>query len=290
MNQDPRSSYPTPPFSQPRIDPPGNSAEMTPKPDHGESSYRGSGKLQGQVALITGGDSGIGRAVAIAFAREGADVAISFLEESADARDTIGWIEKAGCRALALPGDITSRVLCRGLVDKVVAEFGRLDILVNNAAFQRTHEKFEEIDGDEWELTFATNVHAMFHLTQAAVPHMRPGSTIINTTSVNADMPPPTMIAYDATKGAISNFTGGAGQLLAKQGIRMNAVAPGPIWTPLIPSTMDADSVRNFGAQTPLGRPGQPAELAAAYVLLASNDSSYMSGAIIPVTGGKPIL
>ncbi|TLU73756.1 SDR family oxidoreductase [Lichenicoccus roseus] len=290
MNQDPRSNYPTPPFSQPKIDPPGSSAEMTPKPDHGESSYRGSGKLEGQVALITGGDSGIGRAVAIAFAREGADVAISFLDESADARDTIGWIEEAGRRALALPGDITSRALCRGLVEKVVAEFGRIDILVNNAAFQRTHEKFEEIDGDEWELTFATNVHAMFHLTQAAVPHMRPGSTIINTTSVNADMPPPTMIAYDATKGAISNFTGGAGQLLAKQGIRMNAVAPGPIWTPLIPSTMDADSVKNFGAQTPLGRPGQPAELAAAYVLLASNESSYMSGAIIPVTGGRPIL
>ena len=290
MNQDPRSNYPTPPFSQPKIDPPGSSAEMTPKPDHGESSYRGSGKLEGQVALITGGDSGIGRAVAIAFAREGANVAISFLDESADARDTIGWIEEAGRRALALPGDITSRALCRGLVEKVVAEFGRIDILVNNAAFQRTHEKFEEIDGDEWELTFATNVHAMFHLTQAAVPHMRPGSTIINTTSVNADMPPPTMIAYDATKGAISNFTGGAGQLLAKQGIRMNAVAPGPIWTPLIPSTMDADSLKNFGAQTPLGRPGQPAELAAAYVLLASNESSYMSGAIIPVTGGRPIL
>ena len=291
MTTDPRTRYPTPPFEQTRIDTPGSIDEMTPRPDHGEASYRGSGKLAGKVALITGGDSGIGRAVAIAYAREGADVALSFLEERADARDTIEWIEKAGRRALSLPGDITSRALCRSLVEKVVAKFGHLDILVNNAAFQRTHEKFEEFDGDEWELTFATNVHAMFHLTQAAVAHMQPGSTIINTTSVNADMPPPTMIAYDATKGAISNFTGGAGQLLAKQhGIRMNAVAPGPIWTPLIPATMDAESVQNFGAQTPLGRPGQPAELAAAYVLLACDDSSYMSGAIIPVTGGKPIL
>ncbi len=291
MTDDPRQMYPAPPFGKQQIQPPGSSAEMQPRPDHGEESYRGSGKLEGKVALITGGDSGIGRAVAIAFAREGADVAISYLDESTDARETIGWIEKAGRRGLALPGDITDRGFCRSLPQTVFERLGRLDILVNNAAFQRSHTAFEEIDPDEWERTFATNVHAMFNLTQAAVPHMRPGSSVINTTSINADMPLPTLLAYNATKGAISNFTGGLGQLLAKQhGIRVNAVAPGPIWTPLIPATMDPEDVDSFGGQTPLGRPGQPAELAAAYVLLASSGSSYMSGAVIPVTGGKPIL
>ena len=291
MTDDPRRLYPAPPFGRQQIEPPGESAEMKPPPDHGETSYRGSGKLDGRVALITGGDSGIGRAVAIAFAREGADVAISYLDESRDAAETIGWIEKAGRRALALPGDITDRAFCRSLAQSVVDRLGRLDILVNNAAFQRSHAAFEDIDPDEWERTFATNVHAMFNLTQTAVKHMQPGGAIINTTSINADMPLPTLLAYNATKGAISNFTGGLGQLLAKQhGIRVNAVAPGPIWTPLIPATMDPDDVDSFGGQTPLGRPGQPAELAAAYVLLACSDSSYMSGAVIPVTGGKPIL
>ncbi len=291
MTDDPRRIYPAPPFGKQKIEAPGSSAEMKPRPDHGEESYRGSGKLEGRVALITGGDSGIGRAVAIAFAREGADVAISYLDESNDAHETIGWIEKAGRRALALPGDITDRGFCRSLAQTVATRFGRLDILVNNAAFQRTHAAFEDIDPDEWERTFATNVHAMFNLTQTAVKFMQPGGSIINTTSINADMPLPSMLAYNATKGAISNFTGGLGQLLAKQhGIRVNAVAPGPIWTPLIPATMDAEDVDSFGSQTPLGRPGQPAELAAAYVLLASSGSSYMSGAVIPVTGGKPIL
>ena len=291
MTDDPRHIYPAPPFGKQQIEAPGSSAEMKPRPDHGEDSYHGSGKLEGRVALITGGDSGIGRAVAIAFAREGADVAISYLDESDDARETIRWIEKAGRRALALPGDITDRAFCRSLAQTVAARLGRLDILVNNAAFQRTHAAFEDIDPDEWERTFATNVHAMFNLTQTAVKHMQPGGSIINTTSINADMPLPTLLAYNATKGAISNFTGGLGQLLAKQhGIRVNAVAPGPIWTPLIPATMDAEDVDSFGGQTPLGRPGQPAELAAAYVLLASSGSSYMSGAVIPVTGGKPIL
>ena len=291
MSDDPRRLYPVPPFGKQKIKPPGEGAEMKPPPDHGEESYRGSGKLTGRVALITGGDSGIGRAVAIAYAREGADVAISYLDESREAAGTVGWIEKAGRRALALPGDITDRAFCRSLAQSVVDRLGRLDILVNNAAFQRSHTAFEDIDPDEWERTFATNVHAMFNLTQTAVKHMQPGGAIINTTSINADMPLPTLLAYNATKGAISNFTGGLGQLLAKQhGIRVNAVAPGPIWTPLIPATMDAEDVDSFGSQTPLGRPGQPAELAAAYVLLACNDSSYMSGAVIPVTGGKPIL
>ncbi len=290
MTEDPRQMYPAPPFARQKIEPPGSGTEMTPRPDHGEDSYRGSGKREGKVALITGGDSGIGRAVAIAFAREGADVAISYLDEGADARDTIGWIEKAGRRALDLPGDISDRSFCRSLPQRVVERLGRLDILVNNAAFQRTHGRFEEIDPDEWEHTFATNVHAMFNLTQAAAALMQPGAAIINTTSVNADMPVPSMLAYNATKGAISNFTGGLGQVLAKQGIRVNAVAPGPIWTPLIPATMDEEDVESFGSKTPLGRPGQPAELAAAYVLLASGGSSYMSGAIIPVTGVMPIL
>ncbi len=290
MADDPRSLYPAPPFGKQQIKPPGSSGEMQPRPDHGEESYRGTGKLDGKVALITGGDSGIGRAVAIAFAREGADVAISYLDESEDAAETVEWIRKAGRRALALPGDISNRAHCRSLADTVAGQWGPLDILVNNAAFQRTHEDFNEIDPDEWEHTFATNVHAMFNLTQSAVHHMQPGAAIINTTSVNEDMPTPSLLAYNTTKAAIANFTGGLGQVLAKQGIRVNAVAPGPIWTPLIPSTMSAKDVENFGAQTPLGRPGQPAELAAVYVLLASSGSSYMSGAIIPVTGGKPIL
>ena len=261
MTDDPRDMYPVPPFGKQQIEPPGTSAAMRPRPDHGEQSYRGSGKLEGKVALITGGDSGIGRAVAIAFAREGADVAIAYLNETGDAEETVGWIEKAGRRALALPGDITERAHCRALAGTVVERFGRLDILVNNAAFQRTHLAFEEIDPDEWEQTFATNVHAMFNLSQAAVAFMRPGAAIINTSSVNADMPMPSLLAYNATKAAISNFTGGLGQVLGKRGIRVNAVAPGPIWTPLIPSTMSPDDVDSFGAQTPTGRPGQPAEL-----------------------------
>ena len=290
MAQDPRALYPRPPFGKQQIRPPGSSGEMRPRPDHGEEGYRGTGKLAGKVALITGGDSGIGRAVAIAYAREGADVAISYLDESDDAAGTVGWIEKAGRRALALPGDISDRAHCRSLARTVVERLGRLDILVNNAAFQRTHEDFNEIDPDEWDRTFAVNVHAMFNLTQSAARHMQPGGAIINTTSINEDMPMPSLLAYNATKAAIANFTGGLSQILAKQGIRVNAVAPGPIWTPLIPATISPDAVDTFGAQTPLGRPGQPAELAAIYVLLASLDSSYMSGAIIPVTGGKPIL
>lgn len=270
--------------------PPGVEAELRPQADHGESSYRGSGKLENKVAVITGGDSGIGRAVAIAFAREGADVLISFLDEEEDARETQRWVEEAGRKCVLVPGDIAVAEHCRGIIRQAVEAFGRIDILVNNAAFQMSHESLEEIPDDEWDYTFKTNITAMFHLCKAAVPHMNSGSAIINTTSVNSDMPKPTLLAYAATKGAIANFTGGLAQLLADKGIRVNSVAPGPIWTPLIPSTMPPDQVKSFGSEVPLGRPGQPREVAPVYVFLASDEASYVSGARYAVTGGKPIL
>lgn len=263
---------------------------MTPRPDHGEDSYVGSGRLQGKRAIITGGDSGIGRAVAIAFAREGADVLISYLNEDEDADETRVWVEKAGRKAVLMAGDIQEADHCCNIVDRAVAEFGGVDILVNNAAHQASFKDIGEISDEEWQLTFAVNIHAMFYLTKAAVPQMKPGSCIINTASVNADKPNPTLLAYATTKGAIQNFTGGLAQLLAKKGIRANAVAPGPIWTPLIPSTLPKDSVANFGKQVPMKRPGQPAELATAYVMLADPLSSYVSGATIAVTGGHPVL
>ncbi|KQR76141.1 NAD(P)-dependent oxidoreductase [Burkholderia sp. Leaf177] len=284
-------SYPKPPFpEQPQSQQPGQTGPMDPQPDHGEKTYKGSGKLTGKIALITGADSGIGRAVAIAFAREGADVAISYLSEDDDAKETARWVEEAGRKSLLLPGDITDPAHCRALVAKTVETFGRVDVLVNNAAYQMTYDSLEEISDEEWDKTFSTNIGAMFRITKAAVPHMQPGSAIVNTTSVNADSPNPGLIAYATTKGAIQNFTGGLAQLLAEKGIRANGVAPGPIWTPLIPSTMDPEKVKNFGMQVPMKRPGQPAELAAAYVLLASDDGSYISGATIAVTGGKPII
>ena len=284
-------SYPKPPFpEQPQNQQPGQTRPMDPQPDHGEMTYKGSGKLAGKIALITGADSGIGRAVAIAFAREGADVAISYLSEDEDAKETARWVEQAGRKSLLLPGDITDHAHCRALVAKTVETFGRVDVLVNNAAYQMTYDSLEDISDEEWDKTFSTNIGAMFRITKAAVPHMQPGSAIVNTTSVNADSPNPGLIAYATTKGAIQNFTGGLAQLLAEKGIRANGVAPGPIWTPLIPSTMDPEKVKNFGLQVPMKRPGQPAELAAAYVLLASDEGSYISGATIAVTGGKPII
>jgi len=273
--------------------PPGRDTQLQPRADHGEESYQGCARLQDQVALITGGDSGIGRAVAIAFAREGADIAISYISdelEGQDASETADWVERAGRRVLRLPGDVAQPEHCRALVRQTVEAFGRIDILVNNAAFQMTHESLEEIPDEEWDRTFQINITAMFHLCKAAVPHMKAGSAIINTASVNADMPRPTLLAYAATKGAIVNFTGGLAQLLAERGIRANCVAPGPIWTPLIPSTMPAEHVAQFGRNVPMKRPGQPAEVAAAYVLLASDQASYISGACIAVTGGKPII
>jgi len=289
-DDDPKDAGPKPPFKTPQQEPPGETREMAPQPDHGEHSYKGSGKLAGRAALITGADSGIGRAVAIAFAREGADVLIGYLEEHEDAQETARWVEQAGRKAVLMAGDIADPTHCKKLVARAVEEFGRLDILVNNAAYQMTYHSLDEISEAEWDKTFRTNIYSMFYLAKAAVPHMKPGSAIVNTSSINAKSPNPTLLAYATTKGAIANFTAGLAQLLAERGIRVNCVAPGPIWTPLIPSTMAEKSVEKFGENTPLGRPGQPAELAPAYVLLASDDGSYMTGAMIPVTGGRPML
>ena len=290
MTDDPKTKYPQPPQPPQQQDIPGTTGEMTPTPDHGEESYRGSGRLLEKAAIITGGDSGIGRAVAIAFAREGADVLISYLNEHEDAQDTARWVEKAGRKAVLVPGDIKEEAHCKGLVDRALQEFGRLDILVNNAAHQRTFDSIEEISSEEWDETMRTNVYSMFYLCKAAIPRMKPGSAIINTSSINATSPSPTLLAYATTKGAIANFTAGLAGLVAEKGIRVNAVAPGPIWTPLIPSTMPADKVKEFGKNTPIGRAGQPAELAATYVLLASDASSYTTGALYEITGGRPML
>ena len=288
--QNPVDKYPQPPYPQDKQDVPGTETEMTPKADHGEESYKGSGKLAGRKAIITGGDSGIGRAVAIAFAREGADVLIAYLNEDEDAKETAKYIEQAGQKAVLMPGDIRDEEHCKQIVNRAVEEFGQLDILVNNAAYQMSHESLQELTTEELDRTFRTNIFAMFYLCKAAEPHLKPGSTVVNTTSVNAYKPSPGLVAYAATKGAIQNFTASMGQLWAEKGIRVNCVAPGPIWTPLIPSTMPAEKVKSFGQDVPLKRAGQPAELAAAYVLLASNDSSYMTGSTIQVTGGTPTI
>jgi hypothetical protein len=271
-------------------DVPGVQREMDPVPDCGEQSYRGTGKLTDKVAVITGGDSGIGRAVAIAYAREGADVVISYLSEHEDAKDTARYVEEAGRRAVLVSGDLSQAAHCREIVDTAVRELGRIDVLVSNAAFQMSHASLEEISDEEWEHTFATNVSAMFYVVKAALPHMPEGSSIIGSTSVNSDMPSPQLAPYAATKAAIANFCASLAQMLGPRGIRVNSVAPGPIWTPLIPATMPPEKVEKFGEDTPLGRPGQPGELAGAYVLLASDDGSYMSGSRVAVTGGRPIL
>jgi hypothetical protein len=281
--------HPEPPFPKQEQQPPGRESEMRPPADHGEESYVGHGRLQDKVALITGADSGIGRAVAIAFAREGADILCSYLNEDEDAAETRRWVERAGRRCLTVPGDIGDREHCQALVDEAVGELGRLDVLVNNAAFQMAYDSFLDIPPDEIDFVFRTNVIAMFHLCQAAVPHMPEGSTIINTTSIQAAQPSPELLHYAATKGAISTFTKGLAQELAEQGIRVNAVAPGPIWTPLVVMSFPAEKNAQFGADTPLGRPGQPGELAPAYVFLASEESSYISGEVIGATGGKPL-
>jgi NAD(P)-dependent dehydrogenase (short-subunit alcohol dehydrogenase family) len=285
------SNYPKPPFEEQQPIPmPGRTRDMNPVPDHGEESYEGSGRLAGLKAVITGADSGIGRAVAIAYAREGADLVLSYLNEDEDAEETKRYVEKAGRKAVLVAGDIQSADHCRSIIETAVSELGGIDILVNNAAHQATFSAIDDITDEEWELTFRVNIHAMFYLTKAAVAHMKPGSAIINTTSINADSPSPSLLAYATTKGAIQNFTGGLAQLLAEKEIRANCVAPGPIWTPLIPSTMTGDRLKQFGTQVPMQRPGQPAELATAYVMLAEPRSSYVSGATIAVTGGKPII
>jgi NAD(P)-dependent dehydrogenase (short-subunit alcohol dehydrogenase family) len=280
------------PESQPaqKQDVPGVLGKMDPKPDHGEESYRGSGKLTGKAAVITGGDSGIGRAVAIAFAREGADVLISYLDEHDDARDTAKYVEEAGRRCVLVPGDISDRAHCKTIIPKAVEEFGKVDVLVNNAAFQMSHDTLDEVSDEEWDHTVAVNLSAMFTLTKDAIPHMPPGGAIINSSSVNSDMPSPNLAPYAMTKAGIANFTASMAQMYADKGIRANSVAPGPIWTPLIPATMPEEKVASFGEQVPMGRAGQPAELAPVYVLLASDEASYVSGARVAVTGGNPIL
>ena len=265
---------------------------MQPTPDFGEHSYRGAGRLEGLRAIITGGDSGIGRAVALAYAREGADVLIGYLsqDEDADAEATCALVRDAGRKAVAMRADLQESAHCRALVDRAVEELGGIDILVNNAAHQMHFDDILEIPDEEWELTFRTNIHSMFYLVKAVLPHMQPGSSIINTASINADQPNPGLLPYVTTKGAIQTFTAALAEFLADRGIRVNCVAPGPVWTPLIPSTLPEKAVESFGKQVPMKRPAQPAELASAFVMLAEPLSSYVSGATIAVTGGKPIL
>lgn len=289
LSQDPAEKYPQPPFPKQDQPAPGIEERLQPKADHGEHTYKGSGKLEGKKAIITGGDSGIGRAVAIAFAREGADVLISYLDDSEDqdANTTAEYIEAAGRKAILVKGDIQEEAHCKHIIETAMSAFGGLDILVNNAAFQMARKTMNEISSEEWDRTFRTNITAMFYLCKAAEPHLKPGSSIINTTSVNAYSPSEQLLPYAATKGAIQNFTANLSQILLKdgKGIRVNAVAPGPIWTPLIPSTIPDHE--EFGKDTPMQRAGQPAEVAPAYVFLASEDASYIAGATIPVTGGR---
>lgn len=289
--QDPTQQHPQPEQPDQTIAHPGATSDMDQQPDHGEDTYVGSGKLDGKRAVITGGDSGIGRAVAIAFAREGADVLISYLpEEEEDAQVTVGHVERAGRRAVAVPGDIRSEEHCQEVVDRAVAELGGIDVLVNNAAYQMAQENgIFDITTDQLDRVMKTNIYAMFWLTKAALAHMEPGATIINTASIQGYEPSPQLLDYAMTKAAILNFTKGLSQQLAEKGIRVNAVAPGPIWTPLIPATMPAEKVEQFGGDTPLGRAGQPAELAPAYVFFASQESSYITGERLGVTGGKPL-
>jgi NAD(P)-dependent dehydrogenase (short-subunit alcohol dehydrogenase family) len=277
-------------FSPETISNPGSENEMREKPDHGEESYRGFGRLEGKVALITGGDSGIGRAVAIAYAREGADVAISYWkrEEDQDARETERWVKQAGRQCLLLPGDIAEEAQCREIVEKTAKEFGRLDILVNNAAYQVTHESIEDWPTSDWDRTFRTNIYALFWLSKFAIPHMKPGSCIINTASIQGYKPNPQLLAYAPTKAAIINFTKALSQQVTKEkGIRVNAVAPGPVWTPLIPASFDEKKVEKFGSDTEFTRAAQPAEMAPAFVFLATTESMFMTGEVLALTGGK---
>lgn len=289
--QDPREQYPVPPLEdQPEIPHPGATTDLVAAPDHGEQTYRGSGRLQGRRALITGGDSGIGRAVAIAFAREGADVVLCHLdEEDEDGRHTVELVEAAGRRAVHIAGDIREEQFCRRLVDTTVSELGGIDILVNNAAYQHLRPGgIADITTEQLDRVMKTNLYALFWLSKFAVAEMQPGSTIINTTSIQAVNPSPGLLDYATTKAGIVDFTKGLAADVASRGIRVNAVAPGPIWTPLIPATMPKDAYEQFGKDVPLGRPGQPAELAPAYVFLASQESSYITGETIAVTGGAP--
>ena len=281
---------PTPPQPEQQQPMPGTTEAMDPRPDHGEESYVGHGRLEGKKTVITGADSGIGRAVAIAFAREGADVLISYLDEDEDARETARLVEEAGRQAVLVPGDLSDPAHCRRVIDEAVSAFGRIDVLVSNAARQASFERFEDITDEEWRLTFAVNVDPFFYLVKAALPHMQAGASIIGTNSINADQPSPSLLPYATTKGTIRDFIAGLGAMLAERGIRVNGVAPGPVWTPLIPSTMPPEKVASFGKNTPIGRAAQPRELAAPYVMLASDEASYIIGATIPVTGGRPFI
>ena len=284
------ANEPTPPQPEQQQPMPGWTDRMDPRPDHGEESYVGHGRLSGKKAIVTGGDSGIGRAVAIAFAREGADVLIAYLCEDDDARETQRLVEDAGRKAVLVPGDLSDPAHCRAVIDKAVETLGGIDVLVSNAAHQASFAKLEDVTDEEWRKTFATNVDPLFYLTKAALPHFGEGASIIATASINSDDPSPHLLPYATTKGTIRDFIAGLAQMLAKRGIRANCVAPGPVWTPLIPSTMPPEKVEQFGSNTPLGRPGQPVELAPVYVLLASDEASYVSGARVAVTGGRPIL
>lgn len=285
---DPKSQGPKPEFPQGKIPYPGKESEMSPRPDHGEQTYKGLGRLSGKVALITGADSGIGRAVAIAFAREGADLLISYLpEEEDDANETARWVEKAGRRVVKLPGDIRDEELCKQMVDRAFEEFGKLDLLVNNAAFQMSVDKLEDVSTEDFDRTFKTNVYAMFWLCRAAVPRMKPGSAIINVASIQSYDPSPSLISYAPTKAAIVSFTKVLSQIAMKRGIRVNAVAPGPVWTPLIPATMEVEKVKKFGQDTVFERPAQPVEVAPVFVFLASGEARFVTGEVYGVTGGQ---
>ena len=286
LSDDPRKRYPTPPYPEPQKGSADADSEMPLPADHGESSYKGHGKLKGKVALITGGDSGIGRAAAVAFAREGADIVVSYLSHDADARDTARLVENEGQRCLTIGGDIGQEKHCIEVVDRCVGELGRLDVLLNNAAYQQMKDDLQDFTSEDIDRTFKTNIYSMFYLCKAALPHLQPGSSIINVTSVQAYQPSATLLVYATTKGAIVSFTKGLSELAIKKGVRVNAVAPGPIWTPLIPSTLPKEAVKQFGQDTPIGRAGQPAEVAPAFVFLASQDSSYITGEVIGVTGG----
>jgi NAD(P)-dependent dehydrogenase (short-subunit alcohol dehydrogenase family) len=290
--QDPTTQYPQPNFGEQNLEHPGLEPEMQPKPDYGYDTYRGSGRLEAKKAIITGGDSGIGRAVALAFAREGADVLLSYLEEEEpDAQETARVVEQAGRKAVRVPGDVRDEAHCQDIVQKAAEEFGHIDVLINNAAYQMVQPGgIADITSEQFDRVLKTNIYATFWLSKAAIPHMRPGASIVNTTSIEAYQPEPGLLDYASTKGAIVTFTKGLAQDLVAQGIRVNAVAPGPVWTPLIPATMPAEQVTQFGAsESPIGRPAQPAELAPPYVFLASQESSYVSGQVLGVTGGAPL-
>ncbi len=290
--QDPTTKYPQPQFPEQdqRDQHPGLESEMQPRPDYGYETYKGLGRLQGKKAIITGGDSGIGRAVALAFAREGADVLISYLEsEESDAQETARVVEEAGKKCVRVPGDLSEEAQCQKLVDRAVEEFGGIDVLVNNAAHQRTVSGIADVSTELLDRTFKTNIYAMFWLCKAAIPHMRKGGSIINVGSAQAFKPSPTLLPYSATKGAIVTFTEGLAQEVVQYGLRANCVAPGPVWTPIIPASMEGETVSQFGLQSPMGRPGQPVELSPAFVFFASDEASFVNGSVMDITGGQPV-